>query len=91
MRTCGRGLARQPLTLSASHRSGNLRRATPLAISYTYASWAVRDCSSHWVLRGNPSTGTLIWTEGRMRPEDGIFIDFMQAVERHRTNVAAAK
>ena len=72
-----------------------LRRGDELVvceISYTYASWAVRDCPGHWVLRGNPSTGTLTWTEGRMRPEDAIFIDFMQAVEQHCTaNMAAEK
>lgn len=52
-------------------------------ISYTYASWAVRDCPGHWVLKGDPPTGSLTWVEGKLRPEDAIFADFMRAVERH--------
>lgn len=70
-----------------------LRRGDELVvceISYTYASWAVRDCPGHWVLRGDPDTGTSTWTEGKMRPEDAIFQDFMQAVVQHDTTGAAA-
>ena len=51
-------------------------------ISYTYASWAVRDCPGHWRLEGTPDTGTLIWREGKLRPEDAIFADFIEQVAR---------
>jgi hypothetical protein len=56
-------------------------------ISYTYASWAVRDCPGHWTLRGDPDGGSLAWQAGSMRPEDAIFIDF---VERIRSGCRAA-
>jgi glutathione synthase/RimK-type ligase-like ATP-grasp enzyme len=46
-------------------------------ISYTYASWAVRDCPGHWVLRGDDVAGQLSWIEGRMHAEDAIFDDFV--------------
>ena len=49
-------------------------------ISYTYASWAVRDCPGHWVLQGDADTGSLSWTEGRMHPEDAIFDDFVASL-----------
>ena len=45
-------------------------------MSYTFASWAVRDCPGHWLLRGNPAIGKLDWIEGRLAAEDAIFIDF---------------
>src|SRR5262245_61121002 len=38
-------------------------------ISYTYASWAVRDYPGHWVLQGDDAGGPLSWIEGRMHPE----------------------
>jgi glutathione synthase/RimK-type ligase-like ATP-grasp enzyme len=44
-------------------------------ISYTYASWAVRDCPGHWLLHGD-ADGDLTWIDGRMHPEDAIFDDF---------------
>lgn len=43
-------------------------------ISYTYASWAVRDCPGHW-RRG--ASGELVWVDGNLRPEDAIFEDFL--------------
>ncbi|MBA2669955.1 MAG: hypothetical protein H0U67_06260 [Gemmatimonadetes bacterium] len=46
-------------------------------ISYTFASWAVRDCPGHWVLNEGPGTGRLRWIEGQMAPEDAIFDDFI--------------
>ncbi|WP_119460671.1 hypothetical protein [Rhodospirillaceae bacterium SYSU D60014] len=55
-------------------------------ISYTYASWALRDCPGHWMLRGdNPETGELEWVEGQMRPEDAIFEDFIARIRLHST------
>lgn len=52
-----------------------------LEFSYTYATWALRDCPGHWVLAGSPETGTLEWQEGRLDPEDAIFNDFLQQLE----------
>jgi hypothetical protein len=53
-------------------------------ISYTYASWAVRDCPGHWVLEGEPYVGCLRWREGKLRPEDAIFADFLEMLKHHR-------
>ena len=54
------------------------RQGQPLVveISYTFASWAVRDCPGHWLLRGDPATGKLDWIDGQLAAEDAIFIDF---------------
>jgi glutathione synthase/RimK-type ligase-like ATP-grasp enzyme len=49
-------------------------------ISYTYASWALRDCPGRWVLHGDPESGSLEWVEGTLRAEDAIFDDFMRTV-----------
>jgi glutathione synthase/RimK-type ligase-like ATP-grasp enzyme len=60
-----------------------LRRGARLVIaeiSYTFASWAVRDCPGHWVLHGDPPAA-LSWTAGQLAPEDAIFEDFLQALE----------
>lgn len=43
-------------------------------ISYTYASWAVRDCPGHW---RRTAAGELLWVDGSLRPEDAIFEDFL--------------
>jgi hypothetical protein len=48
-------------------------------ISYTYASWAVRDCPGHWHLRND---GALEWLAGALMPEDAIFHDFVDEVRR---------
>jgi hypothetical protein len=53
-------------------------------ISYTYASWAVRECPGHWVLRGESASGELNWVEGKMSPEDAIFQDFVAQVKQPR-------
>jgi hypothetical protein len=60
-------------------------------ISYAYASWAVRDCPGHWLLEGDPHTGSLTWVEGKLRPEDAIFVDFMRSIERHRSKEMGAR
>lgn len=46
-------------------------------ISYTYATWAVRDCPGHWTLDGVADAGRLTWVEGHLRPEDAIFDDLL--------------
>lgn len=44
-------------------------------VSYTYASWAVRDCPGHWK---RDVAGELEWVDGSLRPEDAIFEDFIR-------------
>ena len=57
-------------------------------ISYTYASWAVRDCPGHWRLHGEPDSGRLFWVEGSTRPEDAIFDDFVSSLPAPRTTAS---
>ncbi len=66
-----------------------LRRASEpvvVELTLTYASWAVHRCPGHWILHGDPESGTLQWVDGAMRPEDAIFTDFVAEV---RQSVAA--
>jgi hypothetical protein len=58
-------------------------------ISYTYASWAVRDCPGHWVLQGDADAGSLSWTDGGMHPEDAIFDDFVARLRSREAKVYA--
>ena len=58
-------------------------------ISYTYASWAVRDCPGHWVLQGDADAAPLSWVEGRMHPEDAIFDDFVARVRSRGERISA--
>ena len=51
-------------------------------ISYTYASWAVRDCPGHWRRRDE---NALEWVPGSLMPEDAIFQDFVDEVRRRMT------
>jgi len=51
-------------------------------LTLSFASWAVRDCPGHWVLEGEPDTGSLRWVAGELRPEDVIFEDFVSDVRR---------
>lgn len=46
-------------------------------ISYTYASWAVRDCPGHWK---RADSGDLRWVDGSLPPEDAIFEDFLDNI-----------
>jgi hypothetical protein len=69
-----RRLQTQSLAVDLLQHGG---RKVMTEISYTYASWAVRDCPGHWVLEGNTDGGPLSWIEGRMHPEDAIFDDFV--------------
>lgn len=57
-------------------------------ISYTYASWAVRECPGHWLLHGAPDTGSLTWCQGQLRPEDAIFFDFIELIDSSRRSGA---
>ena len=47
-----------------------------LEISYTFGSWAVRDCPGHWLRPASPDQPSVEWVDGSMRPEDAIFEDF---------------
>ena len=64
-------------------------RALLAEISYTYASWAVRDCPGHWVLRGDADSGSLTWSEGSMHPEDAIFDDFVASLSSRDVRIRA--
>lgn len=61
-------------------------------ISYTYASWAVRDCPGHWKLETSAKTGQdeLVWVDGKLRPEDAIFDDFIAALDEDSRRPARA-
>lgn len=65
---------------------GLYRNGEPVVceISYTYASWAVRQCPGHWQLLGDPEDGELVWREGGLAPETAIADDFLDAMERRR-------
>lgn len=55
------------------------RGADPVVAELTvnYASWVVRECPGHWVLHGDPVSGSLDWVEGHDRAEDAVFADFL--------------
>lgn len=53
-------------------------------ISYTFATWALRDCPGHWRLDGDADTGRLTHVEGHLRPEDAIFETFVARLARGR-------
>jgi glutathione synthase/RimK-type ligase-like ATP-grasp enzyme len=59
-------------------------------ISYTYVSWMVRDCPGHWILHGEPATGSLEWIEGHLAPDDAIFEDFVASIQAGRRLQATA-
>jgi glutathione synthase/RimK-type ligase-like ATP-grasp enzyme len=70
-----------------------LRRATKPVIgelTLSYASWAVRDCPGHWILHGNPESGSLEWKEGSMEPADAIFADFVAKLPQPSSTSALA-
>jgi glutathione synthase/RimK-type ligase-like ATP-grasp enzyme len=51
-------------------------------ISYTFASWCVRECPGHWTLRGDSASAPLTWVPGKLAPENAIFQDFLSALSR---------
>ena len=53
-------------------------------VSYTYVSKFLYECPGHWVLDGEPETGSLEWIKGNLAPEDAIFEDFVATVWQHR-------
>jgi glutathione synthase/RimK-type ligase-like ATP-grasp enzyme len=56
-------------------------------VSYTYASWAVRNCPGHWEQRSAAAGAAfdLAWVSGPMRPEDAIFADFIAQLPERQT------
>lgn len=62
-----------------------LRRGTePVVVELTvnYASWVVRACPGHWLLEGEPESGTLAWVNGSVRAADVILEDFLDEAFR---------
>jgi glutathione synthase/RimK-type ligase-like ATP-grasp enzyme len=62
-----------------------LRRGSePVVVELTlnYASWSVRECPGHWILKGEAESGDLEWVQGSLCPEDAIFEDFVAEVGR---------
>lgn len=49
-------------------------------ISYTFASWAIRNCPGHWTRAGKAGRD-IIWVPGSFRAEDAIFEDFVAGIE----------
>lgn len=47
-------------------------------VSYTYASWAVRNCPGHWELDGHPASGKLHWRSGHLWPEEAQIADYIR-------------
>jgi glutathione synthase/RimK-type ligase-like ATP-grasp enzyme len=58
------------------------REHVVIEISYTFASWAVRECPGHWTLRGDPRSAPLAWVTGPLAPDAAIFQDFVDTLER---------
>lgn len=61
---------------------GLYRNGVPIIneLSYTYASWAIRECPGHW----KKENGALKWEKGQMRAEDAIFEDFIAEIDSSR-------
>lgn len=72
-----RQLGAQTVAVDILRRDGEL---VIVELTLAYASFAVRDCPGHWVLRGEPASGTLEWVEGPLEPADAIFMDFVAAI-----------
>jgi glutathione synthase/RimK-type ligase-like ATP-grasp enzyme len=69
-----RKLGAQTVALDILHRD---REPVVMELTANYASWVVRNCPGHWVLHGEPQSGSLEWAEGRTRAADAIFEDFL--------------
>lgn len=53
-------------------------------LSYYFEGWAVYECPGHWVLDENAVDNKIKWMEGKMKPEDAIFIDLLNEIEEKR-------
>jgi glutathione synthase/RimK-type ligase-like ATP-grasp enzyme len=82
-----RALGTQSLGVDLLYRDGE---PVVCETTYTFASWAVRDCPGHWALNGDPEHGELTWVDGRLRPEDAIFADFVGALSAGDRQARAA-
>jgi hypothetical protein len=58
------------------------REHVVIEISYTFASWAVRNCPGHWTLHGDPRSAPLSWVPGQLAPDAAIFQDFVTTLDR---------
>lgn len=50
-------------------------------VSYTYVSWLVHACPGHWELQGRPESGSLIWHDGPLWPEEAQVADYLERLE----------
>lgn len=75
----------QTITVDILRRDG---APVIIELGLAYASWAVRDCPGHWVLHGEPESGSLAWVQGSLEPADAIFADFVTEVQRSRESAA---
>lgn len=66
------------------------RGSDPVVIELTlnYASWVVEKCPGHWLLKGDPTTGTLTWVPGQTRAEDAVFEEFLTRVRHAKADEA---
>jgi hypothetical protein len=86
-----RKLGAQTVALDVLHRD---REPVVMELTANYASWVVRKCPGHWVLHGEPWSGSLEWAEGCTRAADAIledFLDEMTASEPLRYHEATKK
>lgn len=69
----------QQLGMQSCAIDGMLRNNEPVVgeVSYTFASYAVHECPGHWQLDGDCETGSLIWVDGHMWPEEAQVQDFL--------------
>ena len=82
-----RALGTECIAVDVLFRNG---RAVINEISYTFASWAVRDCPGHWTVCSALPTAPLTWMPGSLPPEDAIFDDFINVLETRRSTTHAA-
>jgi glutathione synthase/RimK-type ligase-like ATP-grasp enzyme len=50
-------------------------------VSYTYASWAIRECPGHWEMEGDPQSAPLAWVPGPLWPEEAQMDDFLRRLD----------
>ena len=74
-------LGAQTVALDILHRD---REPVVMELTANYASWVVRKCPGHWVLQGDPESGSTDWTEGCTRAADAIFEDFLNELTTAR-------
>lgn len=51
-------------------------------LALSFASWAQHAVPGHWWLRGDPDSGTIEWSDDKLRVEDTVFLNLMERTER---------